>query len=102
VSQPSAYPGFQTNAEYNYFEYFRHNTAKDLSGYFDTGIWNRLILQICHTELFARHAVIAIGARTKSVSVSAASICENIKTGEGSARHHYEFALQQYAKAIPG
>jgi hypothetical protein len=89
-----------TNAEYNCFEYFRHNTAKDLSGYFDTDIWNRLILQICYTELFARHAAIAIGALTKSASVSAASICGNTKTGEGSARHHYEFALKQYAKAI--
>lgn len=99
VSQPSLLPGIQNDTEYGYFEVFRNKTALELSGFFDTNIWHRLVLQICHEEAFARHVVIAIGALTKTTAVAAS--CKN---GPGfldvSARQHYDYALQQYGKAL--
>ena len=85
--------------EYNYFEFFRDKTALELSGYFDTDVWNRLVLQICHEEDFARQAVIAIGALTKTTAIAAACT-EGLDFLEQPARRHYDYALRQYGKAL--
>lgn len=97
VRQPSVSLGLHDAIEHNYFDFFCNNTALDLSGYFDTDIWNRLVLQICSEEPFARQAVVAIGALTKSTDVVADIV--NPETLE-AARSHYEYALQQYGKAV--
>jgi hypothetical protein len=60
--QPSAYPKFQTETDYIYFRTFQERTAVELTGYFETCLWDRAILQVCHEEEFALHGVIAIGA----------------------------------------
>ena len=52
-----------------YFKVFQDRAALELSGYFDTDFWGRTMLQICHKEEFARHAVIALGALSETMDV---------------------------------
>ena len=85
VVQPSAGPELKNTIEHQYFTVFRESIADQLSGYYDTAIWNCVVLQACHDESWARNLVIAIGALYKSLG------------REGSVRErkrHYLFALR--------
>lgn len=87
---------------------FEQSTAPQLSGFFDTEVWTRYILQVCNQEPFACHAVIAIGAL--NLAMGTCQIKQNhaepdsmflllkakIKYGEP----HYSFAVRQYGKAL--
>lgn len=61
---PSAVPSriFHTQRETRFFDFFRHNTIADLSGWASSYFWQRLVLQMAHSELAPRRAVIALGA----------------------------------------
>lgn len=85
--------------EYAYFDIFRKKTCRTLSGYYECEVWNRLILQICHDEGYARHAAIAIGAL--DIASSRPSLLHSSVSSEKDiAKQHYRFALQQYSKAL--
>ena len=93
---------FQTESDYRYFKFFEIKTARHLSGYFDTDVWGRLILQACEHEEFARHGVLALSALNKTI--------ESISVGKSSldftedrchtAKEHHEIALKHYAKSL--
>lgn len=87
---------FENEIDYSYFVFFHENTAVELSGYFETDIWNCLVLQMAHEEPFARQAIIAIGALTMTTNVTAASM--NPEFFGPIARRHYDYALRQYGK----
>lgn len=61
---PSAVPSriFHTQRETRFFDFFRVNTIADLSGWASSYFWQRLVLQMAHSELAPRRAVIALGA----------------------------------------
>lgn len=99
ISQPSSTPRFLNDTDYRYFELFRNETVSELSGFFDTDIWDRLILQYCHEEAFARQAAIAMGALTRATAEDAQHH-EGRVFLEVSARLHYDYALEQYGKAL--
>ncbi|KAL2847342.1 hypothetical protein BJX68DRAFT_268209 [Aspergillus pseudodeflectus] len=63
-SLPSAIPSriFQTQRETHFFDFFRLHTVIDLSGWSPSSFWQRLVLQMVHTEPAARQAAIALGA----------------------------------------
>jgi hypothetical protein len=72
------------------FSYFLTNTAQELSGYFSSSFWEKLILQASSSEPALRHVVIAIGSLHEEFSQKRLEYSEQ-STG---------FAMGQYTKAI--
>ncbi|KAL2784919.1 hypothetical protein BJX66DRAFT_74722 [Aspergillus keveii] len=64
LSIPSTIPSriFQTQRETRFFDFFRLQTVTDLSGWSPSTFWQRLVLQMAHSEPAARQAAIALGA----------------------------------------
>ena len=77
------------------FDFFRARTAPQLSGFFHSDFWYRVILQAAHHNESLWHAMVALG-----------SIHERFTVGDQSvfARNHDSeqggLALKQYTKAI--
>lgn len=71
------------------FHHFRVRTADDLSGCFPSNFWNRLVLQLGHSEPAIKHAVIAV-----------ATAHENYQAGSETVDGDAALDLQQYNKAI--
>lgn len=93
---------FGNEEEHRYFRVFETRTAPELTGYFDSGIWDRLILQACRREPFVWHAVVAIGALHKSLNMSQLwkSHCPTPAKGDDDGSTHHVFALQQYGRSL--
>lgn len=98
--RPSAFPF--ANQEGLYFQLFQSHTANELSGYFDSVFWSRLVLQECHSEVSIRHAVVALGALYKTLDKT----CESPPTSPSaysdpvdSAYRHWEVAVKSYSNA---
>ncbi|KAJ8069385.1 hypothetical protein OCU04_003039 [Sclerotinia nivalis] len=92
--------------EVQYFQVFRTHTASELSGFFDSEFWMRSVLQESHSEASIRHAVIALGALYKTLEKvaesppsSPSSSNQNTSNGD-SAPTHWNFAWEQYGKAV--
>ncbi|KXT02564.1 hypothetical protein AC578_10649 [Pseudocercospora eumusae] len=78
------------------FDFFRARTVPACSGYFHDSVWDRLVLQLSHSEPAVRHAVNALGAiheeRSLRRSASRGGIDVSlVKTG---------FPILQYSKAL--
>jgi hypothetical protein len=86
--------------ERKYHQLFCEKTANDLAGFFPTDFWTRIALQEGHSEPTIRHAVVALGALTKSVHESEHQPFGMIMPPSSSSVEHHEFALSQYNKAI--
>jgi len=93
--QPSAVI-FRTSLEQEFFHFFVNKVSYQLSGYLDSKIWTKLVLQACHVNPAVVHGVVAISAlsfldhtRSKSHELS----CDE-KT------RHRHFALKQYDTSI--
>jgi hypothetical protein len=95
---------FTTESEHRFFHLFVAKTAHSLSGFFDSEIWNRIILQACQSESSIRHAVIAIGALDMTSMAArdfqAGNSCGGIVKKDEAVNNHHRFALKQYSKAI--
>lgn len=86
-----------------YFQLFQAHTANELSGYFDSTFWSRLVLQECHSEAAVRHAVVALGALYKTLDKH----CESPPSSPAaaavaavdSAKQHWEVAVRSYSSA---
>jgi hypothetical protein len=100
--QPSSSPRFDSDIERQHFMIFQTKTAPNLTGYFDTTVWNRKVLQICHDQAYARHAVVGLGALWKALDISQApsNRYQHNVGGTQEAKALYAFALQQYEKAL--
>ncbi|KAK0123739.1 hypothetical protein ONS95_008746 [Cadophora gregata] len=87
--------------EGQYFQVFRTHTASELSGFFDSEFWQRSVLQESHSEASIRHAVVALGALYKTLEKASESPPGSPDNGNfDTAPKHYNFALQQYGKAL--
>ncbi|OJJ81706.1 Zn(II)2Cys6 transcription factor [Aspergillus glaucus CBS 516.65] len=68
LSSPSSIPSFfpsrtfNTQREYQYFDFFRFQTVTDLSGWFSSYFWHRLVLQMSHSEGVVKRVAVALGA----------------------------------------
>ena len=77
------------------FYFFRQRTVPQLSGYFGSEFWERLVPRTTHHNLAIRHAVLALGSLHERFERGDRSIfASNIDTAQGG------FALRQYNKAI--
>lgn len=101
LRQPDHNLRFEHEYEHRYFDIFWTKCSTELSGFFETDVWNRLILQICHEEVYARRAVVAIGAvrRAMEVSQQARHSSYEIVPFE-NGREQHTVALVEYGKAI--
>lgn len=100
--QPSSSLHFGSNIEYQHFIIFQTKTAPELTGYFDSTVWNRKVLQACHDQEYARHAVVALGAlwRAQEISQTTPNLFPLSLEGCQEAKALYAFALKEYGKAI--
>ncbi|KAF7596047.1 hypothetical protein BBP40_003827 [Aspergillus hancockii] len=80
---------FKTPRECGYFNYFRFETVVDLSGWFSWYFWERLVLQMAHSESVVRRAAVALGA----LHVDG---LPQVQSGEN------QYALQHYGEALSG
>ena len=87
---------FQDEREYKYFLHFQEEAALELSGPFDTSLWNHVILQACQDEPFLRRLTASIGALNKATRIRALNCCDE------EANSHYQYALQKYGRALRG
>jgi hypothetical protein len=75
------------------FDFFRNQTAQQLSGNFDAEFWNCILLQIGHSEPTVWHSIIAVGSLHE----------ESIRDHYGSNEQSYgtrQIALDHYNKVI--
>lgn len=77
------------------FNFFRHRTAIEMSGFFRSEFWDGLLLQASHSEPAILHAIIALGSLHEIYREGGAVLLGN---AEMSAKR--QFALQQSNKAI--
>lgn len=99
--RPSTFPF--AGHEGLYFQLFQSHTADELSGYFDSVFWSRLVLQECHAEAAIRHSVVALGALYKTLdktTESPPSSPSAIVDPVDSAWQHWEVAVKSYSDAI--
>ena len=92
---------FTNEEEYRYFKVFCDTTASNLAEYFDSALWNTIVLQGSEQESFIRDAVIALGALNKTVE-TAYEGGDFLRGRLNSGARHYQAAFQQYGKSIKG
>ncbi|CAG8982811.1 hypothetical protein HYALB_00001092 [Hymenoscyphus albidus] len=92
-----------TEDESRYFQVFSERTVHALSGYFEgtpsSHFWTRLVLQETHNLSAIRHAVIALGALTKSLENAPPPNLKVNMTQTVDQKHH-EQAVLQHLKGI--
>lgn len=77
-----------------YFRYFIENTAWQLSGGFDSPIFNKIVLQACYAEPSIHHMLVSIGALSKAKQSELSTDSDQALTG------HHRFAFHEYGKAL--
>jgi hypothetical protein len=77
------------------FDFFLRNTAAELSGYYDSPFWEKLVLAASAQKPSLRHAVIALGALHEDFSRK--GLVPSIPPAEDL---NHPFAMKQYAKAM--
>ncbi|KAF8867089.1 hypothetical protein BDZ45DRAFT_667075 [Acephala macrosclerotiorum] len=88
-----------TEEESRYFQIFSERTAHELSGFFDSAFWARVVLQESHNIASIRHAAIALGALTKSLE-SAPSPGLKVNVIQTTDLKHHEMAVLSNLRAI--
>ncbi|PYH94929.1 hypothetical protein BO71DRAFT_449792 [Aspergillus ellipticus CBS 707.79] len=86
-------PGL-TASERRCFSFFQHHTVPMMVSFFDSSIWQCLILQLSHSEPAVSHAVAALGAMHE---VTSARRGDRVRARAADYRY---FALEQYGRAI--
>ena len=104
-TRPSSLLLNESEIEHRYFQHFQDQTTSGFSMNFDNSLWNRLILQTSRHEPFVRHAVVAIGAISKSIQIDPSLNRAHEPTG--STKHqnqmanlHRKFAFLEYSKSL--
>ncbi|KAE8451404.1 hypothetical protein EG329_004033 [Mollisiaceae sp. DMI_Dod_QoI] len=80
--------------EEQYFQYFREKTAYQLSGGFDDGVWNMIVLQAGRSQPTIQYLISSLAALGKAKAISMlADTTEN-------PLPHLEHAYQRYGQAV--
>ncbi|KAF8855511.1 hypothetical protein BDZ45DRAFT_595527 [Acephala macrosclerotiorum] len=88
-----------TEEESRYFRTFSEHTATELPGYFEATFWTRLVLQESHNVPAIRHAVVALGAMTKSLETAPGPGLK-VNVLQTADKKHHENAVLAHIKAI--
>lgn len=87
---------FQDGREYMYFLNYQEEAAQELSGPFDARLWNRVVLQACHSEPSLCRLTSAIGALHRAARLRTSLFSDE------EARSHEAYALREYGQALKG
>jgi hypothetical protein len=103
--RPSSLLLNESEIEHRYIQHFQNQTTSGFSLNFDNSLWNRLVLQICRHEPFVRHAVVAIGAISKSIQIESSmdrpyELVGTTKHENEMANLHRKFAFLEYSKSL--
>ncbi|KAH8591609.1 hypothetical protein B0O99DRAFT_519239 [Bisporella sp. PMI_857] len=82
-----------------YFKSFSERSAFDLSGFFETDFWTRIVLQASHHVVPIRYAVVALGALHKSLE-SAPRPNLKVNVIQTVDKRHHNSALENYHKSV--
>lgn len=100
ILRPSLTLDVSSNAlERRTFDFFRFRTVPCVSGYFNDSLWDRIILQVSHSEPVVRHAINALGAQheenvlRRAAKRSGTAVSLDARTS---------FPAAQYSKALTG
>jgi len=88
-----------TEKDARYFRIFGEQSAFELSGFFDTDFWARVVLQESHQNTAIRHAVMALGALHKSLEAAPGPHLK-VNVLQTLDRKHYEPAILHHIKSI--
>lgn len=93
--------------EVSHFDFFRHKLTLDFSGYSCSDFWPRVVLCEALTNDCARHAVLAIAALSKAISISLTSPLKSNKpsalfpwTAKSIVNSHHQAAIRHYLEAL--
>lgn len=89
---------FENENQRRYFDIFCTKTAKQLAGFLDSPVWDRLIPQACEREPSIRHMAIALGAL--DLKALKLRLIRPNHTGYARVREHHYFALGENQQAI--
>ncbi|KAH8598464.1 hypothetical protein B0O99DRAFT_683879 [Bisporella sp. PMI_857] len=84
---------------FQYFKLFSERLAFDLSGFFETDFWTRIVLQASHHAIPIRYAVVALRALHKSLEFAPRP---NLKVNviQTVEKRHYSSAFEYYYKSV--
>src|SRR5438034_7892321 len=82
---------YVTVQEHHALDYFFNRAAPMLSAYMDPPFWNRLVLQLGHSEPAIRHAIIGLSTAYEQLESHPKPLYTEAST---------RFSLQQYNKAL--
>lgn len=89
------HPGWVTTSdERRCFSYFRHYSIPGLGAFFDSLLWQKIILQISHVDPAVYHAANMLGALHEDSNANKMRL-----SGENLQRPCHRFALEQASRA---
>jgi len=87
------------DVERRIFGFMRERAIYDVSGYFESEFWDRLVLRVSHTEPAVRHALLGLSSLCETYGeASRGRGCASAAAGDEYA--HGQFAMRQYNKAV--
>ncbi|CAO1606081.1 hypothetical protein XANCAGTX0491_009578 [Xanthoria calcicola] len=95
LASSPAFELFEDNVERRSFAFFKDRTLTEISGYFPSDFWERLVPLASFHEPALKHALIALAALHERFEKGDRSVLKSNKDIAGGG-----FALQQYNKAI--
>ncbi|KAI2827388.1 transcriptional regulator family: Fungal Specific TF [Aspergillus niger] len=87
--------GIMTSDEKRGFSYFQHRLVPDLVGFFDSWLWQKLVLQMCHADPAVCHAVNMVSAIHQDAEERGMRLA-----GEDLQNPKHRFALEQAARSF--
>ncbi|PYI06691.1 C6 zinc finger domain protein [Aspergillus sclerotiicarbonarius CBS 121057] len=84
-----------TSDERRCLSFFQQRTIPDLVGLYDSPLWQKLVLQMSHTEPAVYHSVVALGATHQALEITKKPYFE-----QGSRNVWYQFALERSSRAV--
>jgi Fungal specific transcription factor domain len=97
---PTNYATWET-ADLSQLDYYYSKVVFQLSGSWDSGFWNTLIMQLCHTEPAVRHAVNAISrAARNNEGVDTANKSTMLRSKDAYALREYNSAMKSLGSRI--
>ncbi|KFZ04569.1 hypothetical protein V502_10051, partial [Pseudogymnoascus sp. VKM F-4520 (FW-2644)] len=93
---------FADERESYYFHHYCNETATQITGPFSSSLWIRLVPQISETTPFIKHAILALGALSKSRIDIFQQHGVYDSRNVSLLNSHHQYALLQYSKTLKG
>ncbi|PWY63631.1 C6 zinc finger domain protein [Aspergillus eucalypticola CBS 122712] len=87
--------GIMTSDEKRGFSYFQYRLVPDLVGFFDSWLWQKLVLQMCHSDPAVCHAVNMVSAIHQDAEERGMRLA-----GEDLQNPKHRFALEQAVRSF--